>query len=232
MISGHFATALLARQKFPRGSLFFFLLASQFQDFLWFFFHYVGLEPTTPTDVFNATISNMSVVMVYSHHVVPQLVWAIVIFLIGRLVFKSTQIGLVGLALCSGHFVLDLLSGHTHYFFGKHTHQVGLGLYASNVYLAILIEAVFTIVVLWYFFAAEAKAGITRTFKNKAVIVGVFVYGIVFLLSVAKVSFRDMFGIPKFDLGFNTTVPLILLTYLGMVAVLVRFVPQVNRSSE
>ncbi|MDB4223851.1 hypothetical protein N9850_08760 [Granulosicoccus sp.] len=49
---------------------------------------YLGLEPTTPTDVFDATISNMAVTMVYSHHVVPQLIWAIVAFLIGKVLFK------------------------------------------------------------------------------------------------------------------------------------------------
>ena len=60
MIAGHYATALIAHQKFPKGTLLFFLLASQFQDVLWFVFHYLGLEPTTPTDVFDATISTLS----------------------------------------------------------------------------------------------------------------------------------------------------------------------------
>jgi hypothetical protein len=32
MLAGHFSTALVANQKSPKGSLLFFLIASQFQD--------------------------------------------------------------------------------------------------------------------------------------------------------------------------------------------------------
>ena len=48
MIAGHFTTALIAKQKFPKGTLLYFLIISQLQDFLWFTFHYLGLEPTNP----------------------------------------------------------------------------------------------------------------------------------------------------------------------------------------
>ena len=73
MIAGHFATAMIAKHKFPKGSLLFFLIASQFQDLLWLVFHYLGLEPTGPADVFDATLSNVMVEMTYSHDLVPQL---------------------------------------------------------------------------------------------------------------------------------------------------------------
>ncbi len=226
MIAGHYATALIAHQKFPKGTLLFFLVASQFQDLFWFVFHYLGLEPTTPNDVFDATISNMTVSMMYSHHLIPQFFWAIVIFLIGKFAFKSTTIGLVALALFVSHIVLDFFSGHGHNVFGEDSQAIGLGLYATNAYLAILIEAVFIIVALTYYFRAEAKAGIVRTGKNRAAIIGVFVYGIVFMLSIATVSFRDLFGLPILNLAFNTTVPTIILTYIAMTAVLYWAVPK------
>ena len=225
MIAGHYATALVAHQKFPKGTLLFFLVASQFQDIFWFVFHYLGLEPTTPDDVFDATIDTMSVSMMYSHHLLPQLFWAVVIFLIGKWLFKSTTIGLVALALFVGHIVLDFFSGHAHNVFGEDTQGVGLGLYATNAYLAILIEAVFIVVALAYYFREEVKAGIIRTGKNRAVIIGVFVYGIGFMLSVATVSFRDLLGLPEFDLGFNTTMPTIIFTYVAMTAVLYWAIP-------
>ena len=226
MIAAHYATALIAHQKFPKGTLLFFLIISQFQDVLWFLLHYLGLEPTTPTDVFDATISNMAVTMVYSHHVVPQLIWAIVVFILGKLLFKSTTIGLVALTLFIGHFVLDFFSGHAHYVFGEDTHQVGLGLYATNAYLAILIEAIFIAATLWYYFRTETKMGIVRTAKNRAVIIGLFVYGIVFMLSIATVSFRELLSLPTFEFGFNTTMPMIIFTYVVMMVVLYRIVPQ------
>lgn len=225
MIAGHYATALIADQKFPKGSLLFFLIISQFQDLWWFIFHYLGLEPTTPTDVFDATIGNMAVNMVYSHHLLPQLIWAVVVFLIGKLLFKSTTIGLVALALFVSHFVLDFFSGHGHHLFGEDTAQVGLGLYATNAYLAILIEVIFIAAALWYYFRGEAKAGVIRSGKNKALIIGMFVYGIVFMLSIASVSFRDLLGLPTFDLGFNTTMPMIIFTYIAMTLFLYKVVP-------
>jgi len=226
MLAGHYTTALIANQKFPKGALLYFLFASQLQDLLWFTFHYLGLERTEPNDVFDTTLSNMAVDMLYSHDLVPLILWLIIIFIIGKALFKSTQIGLVGSALVLGHFVLDFFSGHPHHIFGADSHAVGLGNYATNVYLAIAIEAIFTIVALWYFFKQESKNGIQRTSKNKAAIIGLFVYGILFMLSVATTSFRDLFGIPEFDLGFNTSVPTLIMNYLGMIFYLNYFVPK------
>lgn len=226
MLAGHYTTALIANQKFPKGTLLFFLIVSQFQDLLWLFFHYLGLEPTGPSDVFDATLSNMTVEMMYSHHLIPQLVWAAIIFLIGKFYFKSTTIGLVALALFASHFILDFFSGHPHHIFGADTHQVGLGLYQSNVYLAIFIEAAFIAVTLWYYFRSENQAGIERTGKNRAAIIGLFIFGIVFMLTIAKASFREMLGLPEFDLGFNTNVPTLIITYFAMTLYLYRVIPQ------
>lgn len=231
MIAGHYATALIAHQKFPKGTPLFFLVASQFQDLSWFVFHYLGLEPTTPNDVFDATISNMTVSMMYSHHLIPQFFWAVVIFLIGKFLFKSTTIGMVTLALFVGHIVLDFFSGHGHNVFGADTQAVGLGLYATNAYLAILIEAVFIIAALTYYFRSEAKTGVVRTRTTRAAIIGVFVYSIVFMLSIATVSFRDLFDLPVLNLASNTTIPTIILTYIAMTAVLYWAVPKAVKAS-
>ena len=120
MIAGHFTTALIAKQKFPKGTLLYFLIISQLQDFLWFTFHYLGLEPTNPSDAFDATLNNMVVDMLYSHDLLPQLFWLVIVFLLGKLLFKNTKIGLVSMILVSIHFVLDknsnvvfLFSGYT-----------------------------------------------------------------------------------------------------------------------
>ena len=226
MLAGHFTTALIAKQKFPKGTLLYFLIISQLQDFLWFIFHYLGLEPTNPSDAFDATLSNMVVDMLYSHDFLPQLFWLVIVFLLGRFLFKNTKIGLVSVALVSIHFVLDFFSGHMHHIFGADTIEVGLGLYASNPYLAILIEAIFSVGALWYFFKEEAKKGIIRTTKNRIAIISVFAYGIIFMLLIATKSFRELFGIPEFDLGFNTNMPTLIFTYGVMLYCLNYFVPK------
>ena len=226
MLAGHYATALVAYQKYPKSSLLYFLIASQLQDILWFTFHYLGLEPTGPSDVFDTTLSNMAVNMLYSHDLIPLTAWLVIVFLSGKLLFKETKIGLVGVALVLGHFVLDFFSGHPHHIFGLDTGEIGLGLYATNVFLAIGIEAVATVGILWYFFSQESKNGIQRTFKNKASIIGLFVFGIAFMLSIATTSFRELLGIPELDLGFNSSVPTLILTYAGMILYLNYFVPK------
>lgn len=93
-------------------------------------------------------------------------------------------------------------------------------------YLAIGIEILFIIVSLGYFFFQESKKGVKRTDKNKATIIGVFVYGIIFMLSTATSSFRETLDIPDFDLGFNTLVPTLLFTYIAMIWVLNYSVPK------
>ncbi|MDC1276710.1 hypothetical protein N8Z48_00950 [Algibacter sp.] len=226
MLAGHFTTALIAKQKFPKGTLLYFLIISQLQDFLWFVFHYLGIESTNPSDAFDATLSNMAVDMVYSHDLLPLLIWLIVAFTLGKIFFKSTQIGLVSMALVSIHFVLDFFSGHMHHVFGAETMELGFGLYASNPYLAIVIEALFSIIALWYFFKEETKKGIKRTKKNKISIMSVFAYGIIFMLLIATHSFRELFGIPEFDLGFNTNIPTLIFTYGAMLYCLNYFVPK------
>jgi hypothetical protein len=224
MLAGHFTTALIANQKFPKASLLYFLIISQLQDFLWFVFHYLGLEPTNPSDAFDASLINMSVDMVYSHDLLPLLVWLIIGFTLGKLLFKSTQIGLVSIALVLIHFVLDFFSGHIHHVFGAETMELGFGLYASNPYLAVAIEALFSIVALWYYFKEEAKMGNRRLQSNKIAIISVFAYGIVFMLLIATHSFRELFDLPVFDLGFNTNIPTLIFTYGAMLYCLHYFV--------
>ena len=226
MLAGHYATALVAYQKYPKGTLLYFLIASQLQDLLWFIFHYLGLEKTTPNDVFDTTVSNMVVNMLYSHDLIPLIVWLIIIFLIGKFTFKDNKIGLVGSALVLSHFVLDFFSGHPHHIFGLDSGTVGLGNYATNVYQAIAIESVAIVVILWYFFSQENKNGIQRSAKNRASIIGLFIFGIIFMLSIATTSFRELLGIPEFDLGFNTSVPTLIITYVSMIIYLHYFVPK------
>jgi len=113
-----------------------------------------------------------------------------------------------------------------HHIFGADTLEAGLGLYASNPYLAILIEVLFSIGTMWYFFREEAIKGVIRTTKNRIGIISVFAYGIIFILLIATKSFRELFGIPEFDLGFNTNIPTIIFTYGAMLYCLNYFVPK------
>lgn len=226
MLVGHFSTALVANQKFPTGSLLYFLVISQLQDILWALFHYFGLEVTTPNDVLDTTLQSLTVDMLYSHDLLPQIFWMAVAFIIGKALYKNSTVGAVGAAIVLGHFVLDLISGHPHHVFGADSIDISLGLYASNAYLAIGIEAIFTAVVMAYFFSQESKTGVQRTGKNRKSIIALFVFGIIFMLSIATTSFREWLGIPEFDLGFATTMPNLIFTYVAMLVILLYLIPK------
>ncbi len=232
MLVGHFSTALVANQKVPAGSLLFFLVISQLQDILWTLLHYLGLEVTTPTDVLDTTLQGMTVDMLYSHDLMPQIFWMAVAFLLGKLLFKSNKVGVTAAIVVFGHFVLDLVSGHPHHVFGADSIDISLGLYASNAYLAVGIEAVFTAVVMAYFFSQESKNGIQRTGINRKSIIALFIFGIVFMLFIATTSVRDWFGIPAFDLGFATTMPNLIFTYAAILLCLLYLVPKKTVSLE
>ena len=224
MLAGHFATALIAHQKFPKkGTLLFFLVASQLQDLLWLSFHYLGLEPTSPADLLNVTLMSITVDMVYSHDLLPQLVWMALTFIIGRLLFKQNNIAIAGALIVFGHFLLDLLSGYPHHVFGGDTHEIGLGLYYTNVYLAIFIEVIFTAIAMGYYFWVDSQSGKPRSLKNRLQIAGLFGFGIGFILFIAIVSFRQWFSIPEFETPFNTAVLSLVFTYLPMIAYLQYF---------
>ena len=59
-----------------------------------------------------------------------------------------------------------------------------------------------------------------------ATIIGLFVFGIGFMLIIATTSFRQRFHIPEFNLDINSNVPTLILTYLGMIFYLNYFVPK------
>jgi hypothetical protein len=46
------------------------------------------------------------------------------------------------------------------------------------------------------------------------------------MLLIATKSFREIFSIPEFDLGFNTNIPTLIFTYAAMLFTLNYFVPK------
>jgi len=223
MIVGHFTTALIAHKKDTKPPLLFFLIVSQFQDLLWLIFHYLGLEVTTPTNVLEASFKTISVDMLYSHDLIPQILWTALAFCVGKFMYKNTKTGVIAAALIIGHGLLDSISGFNHHIFGMDSHSIGLGFYESNIYLAIAIEIVFTIGTLWYVFKDHGLESLKKNAKKFFALFGVFSYGIIFMLLTAEQSFSELFGIPVIDFGFNTAIPTLISTYLIMIWLINKF---------
>jgi len=223
MIVGHFATAFVAQKEDKKAPLLFFLIISQLQDLLWLVFHYLGLEVTTPSHVLETSFKTIKVDMLYSHDLLPTLFWIFTAFLLGKLIFKSTKTGVISALLVVGHTILDSISGFSHHVFGQHSHSIGFGFYDSNIYLAIALEVIFTALILVYAYKDHSLEDFKKNLKSFLVLIGVYLYGIVFLLLTAEKSFSELFGLPIVDFGFNTAVPTLAATYIGMILVFNRF---------
>ena len=162
MVAGHFATALVAKQRVPRGHLAFYLVISQLPDLLWHLFHFTGLEVTSPANPMQASLDTMRVQMTYSHDLLPTVGWVLIAALLGRGLYGAWRPGVAAGALVVVHAICDALSGHPHHIFGPDSAEIGLGLYQSAPYLALLIEAIFTAAVVGFVVWSDARAGVRR----------------------------------------------------------------------
>jgi hypothetical protein len=212
MLAGHYATALVAQQRtttrrFSGALLGWYLVVSQLPDLLWLAFHYLGLEPTRPGDLFDVTLQTLSVDMVFSHDLVPIMGWAILFGVIGAIVFKDRRVGLASVVLIGLHALTDYLGGYPHHVLGPETATVGTGLYLTAPFVAIALEAVYTVGFVGWFLVEERRRGDVRSTGNRRALVGLFVFNIVFLASIAATSMREWFGLPEIALPFETTIP-------------------------
>lgn len=224
MLVGHYTTALIANQKVPKGSLLYFLVLSQLPDLLWIVFHYLGLEETTPDNISAVSLDTLMVDMIYSHDLLPILIWMLLAFIVGRIVFKDKKVGIAGSILIGVHALVDYIGGYPHSVFGPDTISVGTGLYYSHPYLAVAFEALFTIAVLVWFFNNEKDMEVKRTINNKRGIIGIFAFGVLFMFSVADLSPAEAFGFDPPDFLTNSAIPSLLVTYLLFIYLINKFV--------
>lgn len=218
MLAGHYATALVAQQRapsrrFPASLLAWYLAVSQLPDLLWLVFHALGLEPTRPTDLFDVTLQGLSVNMMFSHDLVPILGWAVLFGILGGFVFRDRRVGLATVGLVGLHALTDYLGGYPHHVFGPNTPVVGTGLYITLPFLAIALEAVYIVVFVGWFLRDERRRRVVRAPGNRRAIIGLFVFNLAFLASIAVTSMREWFGLPAFALPFETAIPSLVVTY-------------------
>ncbi|MBI1394037.1 MAG: hypothetical protein GC152_14985 [Alphaproteobacteria bacterium] len=231
MLAGHYATALVADQHTSKKTLFFLLVASMLPDLLWHVFTLIGFEETTPTNILEMTLKNLSPDMRYDHDLIPTFGWMILLFGIGRLGFKSHKVGLIAAFLFLLHNLADYGGGYPHHVFGPDTPSVGYAAYKTVPLLAVAYEAVFTTILLFIFFRTERRRGILRKPGNMAAIIGLFVFNIVFMLSAATMSWGERLGLPEINSVFLATIPNLMVVYWGMLFFLFYFVRKTTPAS-
>lgn len=226
MIVGHLATAMVAYQQSAYRHLLYFLIASQIQDLLWFIFHFLDWETTAPSSVLAVTAKGLLVDMIYSHDLVPQLLWALLVFCFGWLWFKSLRTGLLGAALVFIHFGLDLLAGYPHHIFGPETSTIGFAVYLKNPALGVAIEFLLCAFILVYFFKTENRRAIRRSVKNKWSLLLTFAFGMFFLMFIAEKSIAEHFQITQLWPEIHTTIPSLIVLYSALIYLVYRYTRQ------
>lgn len=221
MLAGHFATALVAKQHAPRGSIAFYAVASQVPDLLWHGFHFTGLETTPAVNPMLVSLDAGAPPMHLSHDLVPLVAWIGLTILAGRLAFGSWKPGWVGGLLVVLHELTDLVSGFPHYLWGPDSLEVGTGLYNTAPYVAVAIEAVFTLAVLAWVTRTELARGIQRSRAAWVAWAAVFGGGLAFMFSSADLSMTQATGIAPIPALDGTSMVVMTALYWTLLAVFV-----------
>lgn len=158
MIAGHYATALVAKQRIPEASIGLLLVASQLPDLAWFALTQLGLEPSHSHGP-----EPVAVEMMLTHDLVPLLPWIALAAVGGRALVGSWAGGVTAAILVVLHELCDLLVGYPHNILGPDTLELGLGLYYSAPTLGIVVEGIFAAALIAGVARGDARAGLRRS---------------------------------------------------------------------
>lgn len=194
MTMGHYATALLPWAKNKSWPLWLLLVCGQWGDLLWLALAVAGLEPTTPENVLDVTIINMKVSMLWSHGLLSALLQALAVAGLVFAVTKQRALALWCAGLIVLHVACDGLVGWKHELLGEGSPKWGLGFYESPSTLlpAIVLEAAFGALCVWWFLRERAKAGIPVSPRRRVALYAVFSAGAFLFALNATVSVREM----------------------------------------
>lgn len=191
MVVGHFATALIPATRYPKFPILMFLICSNLADFLWLFLACVGIETPIPTSMWEVTFQHMEVPIMYSHELWFTLLLAPAVFGITYLWFRQKGPALWCGALIFVHLLCDWLSGLEHPIWGPGTPCISLNLYGKAPFLAIVIEAFFGVLCVFYYEWNETKQGRPIAPKTLFCLYAVFTVGALVWLPVATVSLEE-----------------------------------------
>jgi hypothetical protein len=192
MTMGHFVTALVPQGRMKDAPIWLLLFCAQLPDFVWLALALVGLETPTPASFLDVSIIGLHAEMPYSHTGAGILVMALATAGVVYAVWRQRDLALWCGALVIVHELCDLLSGWQHEIFTRGTPRIGLGLYARSPVVALLIEAVFSALVVAWYVRNERLQGRAIAQKKQARLYAIFAGGSLFFIGNAYTSFRTL----------------------------------------
>ncbi len=178
MVVGHYATALVAKERDPASPLWLLLAASMILDFAMAGLVLAGVETMQPDpNASGSSLASMQIDMTYSHDLVPVAGWTLGVGLLAYALTRRRATALWAAGLVAFHEVCDLVSGFPHFVMGPGTPEVGLSLYYRAPLAAMGIELALGLACVAWF---TRRAGISR--GKKIGLYATVVFGVAVLL--------------------------------------------------
>jgi hypothetical protein len=181
VIVGHYATALVAKERDPASPLWLLLAASMVLDFAMVSLVLAGVETMQPDPAAaGPALASMQIDMTFSHDLVPVLCWTLGVGLLAYAITRRRATALWAAGLVAFHEICDLVSGFPHFVMGPGTPEIGLGLYQQAPLVALGIELALGLACVAWF--------TSRRTLPRARTIGLFatvVFGVVALLPMA-----------------------------------------------
>lgn len=157
MFIGHYSAALALKSVEPKASLGLLFLAVQFVDILFFPFVYFGIERFNLIENFTASTHFELEFMPYTHGLAGSLGWAVLAYIVIKLIpnakeINKNRVALVMAAAVLSHWFLDVPM-HTPDLplLGDDSLKLGFGLW-NNVIATLSLETVLLLAALWLYF--------------------------------------------------------------------------------
>ncbi len=192
MILGHYAAAYIARPHARTAPFWLLLLCSNLAEFLWLALALIGVESPEPSSLLDATFENLKVHMTYSHNLVPNLALGLLVYGLVLLKLRSQKLALWCALLTVSHVWLDFIVGFEHQVLGADSASIGLNSYARFPHVAVLIEWLFSMACLVYYFRAEGRSGNLVSRKKKVALLIAFSVGVLLWLPNATIPMKDL----------------------------------------
>jgi hypothetical protein len=194
MIVGHYAAALVPYSRLEGRPFWLLLVCADVPEFLWLALALVGVEPTKPASLLDATFPTIDVHMTYSHNLIPGLIQGVIVFAIVFAIWRDRPLALWCGALTVIHVLCDLLVGFKHESLGPASPQVSLDTYGHAPVLAIAIELVFALGCVYAYLRSEERRGRALTCGRSVALYAVFAVGILMWLPATTMSLRQTFA--------------------------------------
>jgi hypothetical protein len=181
VVVGHYAAALVAKERDPSSPLWLLLASSMILDFAMAGLVLAGLESMRPDpSAPGPALASMQIDMTYSHDLVPVLGWTLGVGLLAYALTRRRETALWAAGLVAFHEVCDLVSGFPHFVMGPGTSELGLGLYVQAPLAALGIELALGLACVAWF---TRRAAISR--GKKVGLYAAVVFGVAVLLPAA-----------------------------------------------